>query len=120
MKKRLQKLDYCKVLNEGTTGPSVNWWVLSKGRNAAEIYDALVAGKLNASQVEGYVGEVKRMFGKRERILDPALDARLGFTTSFGYKPHGFEIPAWKAVIFNPQTSDKIIDRISDSIEEIA
>lgn len=104
----------------GTDGPTVNWWVLPKGRNAGEIYDALLAGKLNESQIQRYSGEIKRMFDKREKILNPAVDARLGFTTNFGYKPNGIEIPAWKAVIFNPQTTDEIIDRIIDSIEEIA
>jgi glutamate/tyrosine decarboxylase-like PLP-dependent enzyme len=34
LKDRLSKIEYCKVLNAGTTGPSVNWWVLPKGRNA--------------------------------------------------------------------------------------
>ncbi len=120
LKNRLSQLEYCKVLNSGTDGPSVNWWVLPKGRNASEIYDALLAGKLSESQIQRYAGEIKRMFDKREKILNPAIDARLGFTTNFGFKPGGVEIPAWKAVIFNPQTTDEIIDRIIDSIEEIA
>ncbi len=120
LRQRLNQLEYCQVLNGGTCGPSVNWWVLPKGRNAAEIYEALLAGKLSESQIQRYCGEVKRMFDKREKMLNPAVDARLGFTTNFGFKPHGIEIPAWKAVIFNPQTSDAIIDRIIESIEEIA
>lgn len=120
LKARLGQLDYCKVLNAGTDGPTVNWWVLPKGRNAGEIYEALLAGKLSESQVQRYSSEIKRMFDKREKILNPTVDARLGFTTNFGFKPGGVEIPAWKAVIFNPQTTDEIIDRIIDSIEEIA
>ncbi len=120
LKQRLDQLDYCQVLNTGTCGPTVNWWVLPKGRNAREIYEALLAGQLSESQVQRYSSEVKRMFDKREKILNPTIDARLGFTTNFGFKPHGIEIPAWKAVIFNPQTTDAIIDRIIDSIEEIA
>jgi hypothetical protein len=51
--------------------------------------------------------------------MDPAIDARLGFTTNFGYCPHGIEIPAWKAVLFNPKTTDEIVDRIAQSIEEL-
>ena len=119
LKSRLAQLDYCKVLNDGTCGASVNWWVLPKGRNAAEIFDALVAGELSASQCERFFAEIRRLFDKREKMMDRELDARLGFTTNFGYNPHGIEIPAWKAVFFNPQTTDEIVDRITYSIEEL-
>jgi glutamate/tyrosine decarboxylase-like PLP-dependent enzyme len=119
LKDRLAHLDYCKVLNAGTHGPSVNWWVLPKGRNAEEIYQRLVHNELTAEQRDRYVREIRHLFDKRLKMMDPALDARLGFTTNFGYCPHGIEIPAWKAVFFNPKTTDEIVDRIVHSIEEL-
>lgn len=119
LKSRLSQLDYCKVLNEATCGPSVNWWVLPKGRNAQEIYEALLAGKLSKAQIQRYWAEIRRLFDKREKTMDRTIDARLGFTTNFGFKPGGAEIPAWKAVFFNPQTSDEIVDRIIYSIEDL-
>lgn len=119
LKTRLAQLDYCKVLNMGTCSPSVNWWVLPKGRNAEEIYQRLVAGQLSEEQSRRYFAEIRRLYDKREKMMDPSLDARLGFTLDFGYNPHGIEIPAWKAVFFNPKTSDEVIDRIVYGIEEI-
>lgn len=119
LKSQLAQLEYCKVLNAGTCGASVNWWVLPKGRNASEIFDAMVDGKLKPAQCERYFSEVRRLFDKREKMMDRNLDARLGFTTNYGYNPHGLEMPAWKAVFFNPQTSDAIVDRIIYSIEEL-
>jgi hypothetical protein len=107
------------VLNAGTCGASVNWWVLPKGRNASEIFEALVQGELSTSQCERYFAEIRRLFEKREKMMDRTLDARLGFTTNFGYNPHGIEIPAWKAVFFNPMTTDEIVDRIVVSIDEM-
>lgn len=119
LKNQLAKIEYCKVLNAGTTGPSVNWWVLPKGRNAQEIFDRLVKNELTTDQRERYSKEIRHLFDKRLKTMDPALDARLGFTTSFGYCPNGFDIPAWKAVFFNPRTTDDIINRIVASIEEL-
>lgn len=119
LKTRLSELEYCKVLNASTCGPSVNWWVLPRGRNAQEVYDQLVAGKLNSQQLERYFGEIRRLFEKREKMMDRLLDAKLGFTTNYGYNPHSIELPAWKAVFFNPQTTDEIVDRIIYSIEEL-
>lgn len=119
LKTRLSQLEYCKVLNAGTCGASVNWWVLPKGRNASEIFEALVRGELSSSQCERYFAEIRRLFEKREKMMDRTLDARLGFTTNFGYNPHGIEIPAWKAVFFNPMTTDEIVDRIVVSIDEM-
>jgi len=119
LKSGLEKLDYCRVLNRNTMGPSVNWWVLPKGRNADEIFAKMVAGELPQEERERFFGEVRSLYGKREKMMDPELDARLGFTTDFGFRPHGIEIPAWKAVMFNPQTSDEIVDRILYSIEEM-
>ena len=63
---------------------------------------------------------MRRLFDKREKNLDPTLDARLSFTTSIGYRPHGLDLPAWKAVFFNPRTDDAVIDRIITSIEDVA
>jgi L-2,4-diaminobutyrate decarboxylase len=47
------------------------------------------------------------------------LDARLGFTTDYGFRPGGNPTPAWKAVFFNPMTSDDVVDRIIYSIEDL-
>lgn len=119
LKDRLSKIEYCKVLNSGTTGPSVNWWVLPKGRNAEEIFQRMVRNELTEEQRGRYAREIRHLFDKRLKMMDPALDARLGFTTSFGYCPHGINIPAWKAVFFNPKTTDEMVDRIATSIEEL-
>ncbi len=119
LKRRLAKLDYCKVLNAETCGPSVCWWVLPKGRNAAEIFDRLERGELPPEEMQRYFGEVKRLFGKRNYSLDPTVDARLSFTTNFGYRPHGIEIPAWKAVFFNPKTDEAVLDQLVESLETL-
>ncbi len=56
-----------------------------------------IAGrKLDEHDLQRYSGEIKRMYEKREKFLNPTIDARLGFTTNFGFKPHGHEVPAWK------------------------
>jgi L-2,4-diaminobutyrate decarboxylase len=120
LKQRLEKLDYCKVLNLDTCGPSVVWWVFPKGRNAKEIFQQVEAGTLSPKQYENYVGEVQRLFERREKTMDPALDARLGYTTSIGFCPHGFTLPAWKAVMFNPKTDDAVLDRLISSIEDLS
>ena len=119
LKQRLAKLDYCKVLNAETSGPSVCWWVLPKGRDAAAIFDKLERGELPPEERQRYFGEVKRLFGKRTYSLDPAIDARLSYTTNFGYRPHGIEIPAWKAVFFNPKTDEAVLDQLVESLEAL-
>lgn len=119
LKDRLAKIEYCKVLNANTCGGTVNWWVLPKGRNAEEIYQRLVRNELTPEQLARYLPEVRQLYDKRAKMMDPALDARLGFTTSFGYCPNGIDIPAWKAVFFNPKTSEEIVDRIAYGIEEL-
>lgn len=35
-------------------------------------------------------------------------------------RPGGVTIPAWKAVFFNPKTDEAIVDRLVESIEEVA
>ncbi|MFN3192085.1 MAG: pyridoxal phosphate-dependent decarboxylase family protein [Aureliella sp.] len=120
LKQGLKKLEYCRVLNEDTVGACVDWWVLPKGRNAGEIYDRLIAGELPAEERERYFSEIKSLLSKREKMMDRRHDARLGYTTNYGYKPDGIEIPAWKAVFFNPATSDEIVDQVLKSIEEVA
>jgi L-2,4-diaminobutyrate decarboxylase len=117
LKQGLLRLDYCRVLNRETVGASVNWWVLPKGRDAHRIFDLLCAGELSEQEQNRYFNEVRLLFDKREKMSDPTLDARLGYTTDYGYQPHGIHIPAWKAVFFNPQTSDETVDRILTSIE---
>ena len=119
LRQRIEQLDYCKVLNAETIGPSVAWWVLPKGRNAKEIFERLEAGRLTADECRRYFAEIHRLFDKRQAALDPDLDARLSFTTCMGYCPHGIELPAWKAVFFNPKTDQAVIDRIIYSIEEL-
>ena len=120
LKQRLEKLDYCKVLNLDTVGPSVVWWVFPKGRNAKEIFQQVEEGTLSPKQYAQYVGEVQRLFERREKTMDPAQDARLGYTTSIGFRPHGFTLPAWKAVMFNPKTDEAVLDRLISSIEELS
>lgn len=118
LKKGLESFEHCRVLNRETVGASVNWWVLPKGRNANEIFERMISGDLPAEERDRYFGEIKMLRSRREKTMDPLLDARLGFTTNYGFKPDGIEIPAWKAVFFNPQTSDEIVDRILSSIDE--
>lgn len=119
LKQRIEALEYCKVLNLDTNGPSVVWWVLPKGRDAKQLHSDLLDGKMGADKLERYTAEIHRLFEKRDQTLDPALDARLSFTTCIGYKPHGLSMPAWKAVLFNPRTNEETIDRLIWSIEEL-
>ena len=118
-KKEVSNLDYCKVLNAETTGTTVLWWVLPKGRNAAEIYAKLERGELTPEEQGRYFHEIKHLFDKRSADLDPKIDARLSFTTSIGYSPHGINIPAWKAVFFNPKTDRPVIEQMIRSIEDL-
>lgn len=119
LKDKLANLEHCKVLNAGTCGATVNWWVLPKGRNAEDIYQRLVRNELTQEQWARYRPEIRQLFDKRLKMMDPAIDARLGFTTSFGFCPNGFDIPAWKAVFFNPKTTEAMVDRIANSIAEL-
>lgn len=119
LKERIEQLDYCKVLNMGTPGASVVWWVLPHGRDAKRIYASLERGELSAEECRRYFSEIQRLFEKREAARDPQRDARLSFTTAMGYKPHALALPAWKAVFFNPKTDLAVIDRLIASIEEL-
>ena len=119
LKQKLEKLEYCRVLNRETFGPSVNWWVLPKGRDAQAIYEQLMDGSLSPEDRQRYFSEIKRLHEKRDKMMDRSLDAKLGFTTNYGFNPHGHEIPAWKAVFFHPLTTDEMVDRIIYSIEEL-
>ncbi len=119
LKSGLTQLDNCLVLNRQTTGASVNWWVLPKGRNASDIFQKLLAGDLTHEQCQRYFAEIRRLSERREKANDAAIDARLGFTTDYGFKPNGIATPAWKAVFFHPATSDQVIERILLSIEEL-
>ncbi len=119
LKERIEQLEYCKVLNLETPGPSVVWWVLPHGRNAKEIFRRVEEGTLSATECRRYFSEIERLYEKREASLDPLRDARLSFTTSMGYKPNGIALPAWKAVFFNPKTDIDVIDRLIESIEEL-
>ncbi len=118
-KKRIRKLDYCKVLNYSCMSPSVVWWVLPKGRNAKKIYDELVRGNIRKKDYQRYFHEVQHLFDKRKMTLLPDKDARLSFTTSMGYLPGGVHIPGWKAVFFNPKTDESVVNQIITSIEEL-
>ncbi len=119
LKEKLEKLDYCKVLNADCMGPSVNWWVLPKGRNAGEIYDRLISLELTQNEFVRYFNEIQRLFEKRKTGMVTGIDAHLSFTTSMGFNPGGISIPAWKAVFFNPKTDEKIVNQIVRSIEEL-
>ena len=119
LKERIERLDFCKVLNMDTPGPAVVWWVLPHGRNAKEIFQRIENGALRAEDCRRYFSEIQRLFEKREATLDLQQDARLTFTTSMGYKPHGIPLPAWKAVFYNPKTDLAVIDRLIRSIEEL-
>jgi len=118
-KKRLDELDYCKVLNCKNAGTHVVWWVFAKGRNAKQIFERMEEGKLSAEEYQRYYAETKHLFEKRKRTMHPQKDASLSFTTSMGYQPHGIMIPAWKAVFFNPKTDEQVIDDLIRSIEEL-
>jgi L-2,4-diaminobutyrate decarboxylase len=107
------------VLNLDTCGPSVICWVLPKGRNAKDIFARVESGEMPQETFARYTGEMRHLFDKREKDLDPTRDARLSFTTSIGYRPHGFDLPAWKAVFFHPKTDETIVDRVVQSIEEL-
>ncbi|MBM4000536.1 MAG: hypothetical protein FJ297_13545 [Planctomycetes bacterium] len=119
LKQRLARLEYCRVLNHETSGAGVVWWVLAKGRRAREIFEDFEQGRLSPEDAHRYTHEVRRLYEKREKVLDPRLDARLSFTTDIGYHPHGRAIPAWKAVFFNPKTDEGVVDRLVDSIEAV-
>jgi glutamate/tyrosine decarboxylase-like PLP-dependent enzyme len=119
LKSKLERLDHCMVLNADTVGPTVVWWVLPKGRNAKQIYADLEAGRLSPEDVQRYTAEVRRLFNKREYAMDPAIDARLSFTTDIGYRPHGHNVPGWKCAFFHPKTDEAILDRLIGSIEDL-
>ncbi len=119
LKGRIEALENCKVLNLETAGPSVVWWVLPKGRNAKDIFQRAVNGQLSPEKFAHYAAEVRRLFEKREKAMDPQQDARLSFTNSIGYCPNGLDLPAWKAVFFNPKTDETVVDRLILSIEEL-
>ncbi len=118
-KQLIDGLDYCKVLNKHTVGPSVIWWVLPKGRDAKNIYDEIEKGKASKKDRERYFSEIKHLFEKRTETLDHKKDALLSFTTSIGYSPHGIDIPSWKAVFFNPKTDREVVEQIIVSIENL-
>ena len=118
-RKVIGELEYCKILNPGSIGPSVVWWVLPKGRNAEDIYRRLIAGTLKEEERLRYWTEIKHLFDKRAADLNRLADARLSFTTSIGFTPHGHPIPAWKAVFFNPRTDKEVVERIGMSVENL-
>jgi L-2,4-diaminobutyrate decarboxylase len=120
LKEKIEQFEFCKVLNINNPGPQVCWWVLPRGRNAHEIFERLENGELSDEETKQYLKEVRRLYDKRAAALNPAEDARLSFTRSVGYAPHGIALPAWKAVFFNPKTDEAVIDRIVSSIEDIA
>jgi glutamate/tyrosine decarboxylase-like PLP-dependent enzyme len=118
-KREIERLEYCKVLNMKCLGPSAVWWVLPRGRDARQIYQEFVQGRLAPEEYRRYFSEVHRLFEKRKSFMDPKKDARLSFTTQMGYQPGGIAMPAWKAVFFNPKTDEGVIRQIIRSIEEL-
>jgi glutamate/tyrosine decarboxylase-like PLP-dependent enzyme len=119
LKQRLERLESVKVLNLDVVGPSVVWWVLPKGRDAQEIYRRVLDGQMPADKFDRYAAEIRRLFERREKAMDPALDPRLSYTTNVGHSAHGLSLPAWKAVFFNPMTNEAVLDRLIYSIEEL-
>ncbi len=120
LKEEIEKRDFCKVLNFDNPGPSVCWWVLPRGRDAKQIYARFVKGDLPPEERQQYLGEIRRLFVKREAAMDANLDARLSYTKNAGFSPHGIALPAWKAVFFNPRSDEEVIARILESIEDVA
>lgn len=119
LRKKLNSLEYCRVLNQHCMGPSVVWWVLPKGRNASQIYNRIISGELGEKEYSRYYNEIHRLFEKRKNSINPEIDASLSFTTSMGFNPNGVSIPGWKAVFFNPKTDESVIRQIIKSIEEL-
>lgn len=119
LKIRLDQLEYCKVLNPDTPGPNVVWWVLPHGRDAKAIYRRVEQGDLPTEERTRFFAEIHRLFEKRAATMDPTRDARLSYTLSMGYRPNGIELPAWKAVFFNPKTDLAVVEQIVRSIEEL-
>ncbi len=120
LKQQLEQRPFCKVLNMHNPGPSVCWWVLPRGRDAKKAFEQFQQNRLSPEERKQYTYEIRRLFEKREATLDPAVDARLSYTRSVGYSPHGFDVPAWKAVFFNPKTDDAVIDQIVASVDDVA
>lgn len=118
-KRLIDEFEHCKVLNSKSLGPTVVWWVLPKGRNAKKIYNDLVSGKLSTEARERYFHETRHLYDKRKSGMAPEKDARLSYTLSMGYLPHGIPIPAWKAVFMNPKTDFAVVDQIVQSIREL-
>ena len=119
LKQRLESLDNCMVLNIDNLGPQVVFWVLPKGRDAKQIYQAILDGTIKQDATDRYFSEMKRLFDKRQQAIDPKVDARLSYTNSIGFRPGGRGLPAWKAVFFHPGTSEADVDRIVASIEDL-
>ena len=93
LKERLAKVEHCKVLNAGTTGPSVNWWVLPKGRNAQEIFERLERDELTAEQRQRYFKEIRHLFDKRLKTCH-------SYTSDAADEKRGVEI-GWHRKIIN-------------------
>ena len=69
-------------------------WVLPKGRDAKSIHQEVIDGRMCPERFAKYTGEIRRLFEKRDQVMDPALDALLSFTTSIGQQQHGLALPA--------------------------
>lgn len=119
LKRRLATLPRCVVLNPDAPGPNVVFWVTARHRDAAETFRRLDRGELSAADAAECFGEIRRLFEWRDRHRDPARDARLGFTTDYGFRPGGCQVPAWKAVFFHPRTDEAVIDRLVESISAL-
>lgn len=50
----------------------------------------------------------RRLFDKRKLALNPALDARLSFTSAHGI----LSGPAWKTIFYNPKTDAEAAVRL--------
>ena len=119
LKKALNEIEHCAVLNNDTLGPSVAWWVLPKGRDAKKLLAQIENGELSEEKCQKYFEENHRLFNKRKATLDAKVDAQLSYTTNMGYCPNGIALPAWKAVFFNPKTTDQDIQKLIHSIHDL-
>jgi len=119
MKRKIDEMEYCKVLNMEAFGPAVVWWVLPKGRDAKDIFARIEAGKLPDEAYERYCAEVRHLFDRRSTTMNSFKDPRLSFTTSIGRNPYGRSLPAWKAILFNPRTDKAVVDQVIQSIEDL-
>ncbi len=104
LKERIERLEFCKVLNLDTPGPAVVWWVLPHGRNAKEIFQRIENGALRAEDCQRYFSEIQRLFEKARG--DAGSCSRTRGSPSprrMGYKPHGIPLAGLESRVLQSQ-----------------